>query len=234
MNLENIEGNLLQAYQQCQPGTMRCADQLTKERRKNLELRDLGFDTADGKVYSLDNGVPTLRMTREEVNPVLMNIDDAFKQLTTKGYYRVLLADFEAVKAAEDTVTIDLTKLRLKSNGNQVFYLAISIRNKGYDKLNSEERKLAEGVYGQGTDFIKNMMMLDELRIPETKIDVLSPPYVQEQAKEGGAIARASRLCHFIPESYFNPFVNPISYHSRVRAVRRASISEPVRAEHRN
>ena len=81
MTLETITENLRDAYRHLQPGTMLHADQLMKERRLNPitstgeDLRDQWFYTADGAIYFIDNGVPTLALTREAHNPVLQNID---------------------------------------------------------------------------------------------------------------------------------------------------------------
>ena len=73
----------------------------------------------------MDGKTPTLRITIEPTNPVLKHIDDAFGQLVNIGNYNVLPADFEAVKAAVDTVTINLTKLRLQGNNDEWGYLAV-------------------------------------------------------------------------------------------------------------
>ncbi len=237
MTLENITGNLLQAYKQCVPSTMLCVDQLTNERRINLDLRNQSFYTADGEVYSVDGETPTLRMTREATNPILNNIDDAFAQSTQNYNYKVIPADFDAVKTAADTVTIDLTKLTLQGGG-EWYYLAIStskpsLMKKGYNKLNAEERKLAERVYGQGTDFVDNMKMLNNAGIIETKVYVLNPDYVKEHAKEG-AIGRASWLNNFGYNSNFDADDRSIDNDYRVRGVRReVERREPVMPEGR-
>ena len=226
--LETITGNLKDAYKQIQPGTMQHVDQLMTQRRTNPELRSQWFYPADGAVYSVDNGTPTLRMTREAVNPVLNNIDDAFTQLTTTHNYTVLPSDFDAVKSAADTIAIDVTKLTLQGNEKEWGYLAISTTE--YNTLNPEQRKLAERVYGQGTDFVANMQMLNDAGITETKVYVLNPEYIKEHAKNG-AVARASWLYDFISYSFFSAYVRGIDSGSRVRGVRReGERSEPTPA----
>ncbi len=218
MTLENITGDLSEAYKQCVPGTISCVDQLTNERRINPELRNQSFYTADGEVYSVDGETPTLRITREAVNPILKNIDDAFTQLTQNNNYQVLPTDFAAVKTALDTVTIDLTKLNLQGNSKEWRYLAISTTK--YDQLQPEERTLAERIYGQGTDFVENMKMLSDAEITITRVYVLNPDYVKEHAKEG-AIGRASWLGNFNDISNFSAVVRNIYYNFRVRGVRK-------------
>ncbi|MBI2661905.1 hypothetical protein HYX11_00405 [Candidatus Woesearchaeota archaeon] len=229
MTLENLTGNLLHAYKQSVKGKNRHVDQLMTERRTNKELRTQWFYTADGEVYSVDNGTPTLRITREATNPVFNHLEDdvdnSYEQLVTKGNYQVLPADFEAVKSAVDTVTIDLTQLTLQGDYKEWRYVSIptkkpSVTNKSYDKLNTEERKLAKRIYGQGTDFVENMQMLEDAGITETRIYVLNPQYVQEHAKKN-AVVRASWLYDFYDYSSFNADDRSIDIDGRLRGVRR-------------
>lgn len=199
--VEIIIDNFLDAYKQCVPGTMQHVDQLINQRRDNSNLRDLILCTADGGVYSLDSKdkKPTLRITREALNPLLKHIEEIFKQVGSYNYdYTVSKTDFEAIKQSFDTVTIDLTKLNSKDIKKEWCHINIptckpSWYNKGYDRLNPEERKLAERVYGQGYDFVENMQMLNDEGINGTSISVLNPGYVCEHAKEN-AIVRPSYL----------------------------------------
>ena len=228
MTLETITGNLRDAYKQLQPGTMLYVDQLMNERRINKELCCHGFYTADGEVYFLDGAdkTPTLAITREAHNPVLQNIDDAFKQLVGDGNYRPSQADVQKAIAAHDTVLVTLPNLRLSGNEAEWSYLNIGTTPAEYAKLNQEELKFAERVYGQGDDFAKNMKMLKNAKIGETKIFVLNSDYVQKQA-EAGAIARASWLFSFDVDSRFYTNVRYFDDRDRVRGVRRgASVSE--------
>ncbi|MBI2662171.1 hypothetical protein HYX11_01800 [Candidatus Woesearchaeota archaeon] len=198
---ENIPGNLQDAYKQCLKGTMLHAYEIMRDQREDVNLYDISFHTAEGIVYSLDHEIPRLRITPEKNNPVLDHIDDevnnSYKQLANNGIYKVLPADFNRVKSAEDTVTIDLTQLRLQRDDNKGNWcLVISITN--YDKLNQEECRLAECIYGQGTaDFRDNMGMLKKIGVDETKVYVLHPEYVKTNAKEN-ALGRVAVL-----ESYF-------------------------------
>ena len=213
------------AYKQLQPGTMLHVDELMNERRTNEELRSNGFYTPDGEVYFLYgvNKTPILAMTREARNPVLKNIDDAFEQLTTKGNYGVQGKDF--TKAITDAVLVFLPNLRLSKHDAEFQYLPFGTTPAKYSKLNDEERKFAERVYGQGDDFVKNMKMLKEAGIGETRIWVLNPDYVRKHAAEG-AIARASWLDNFYYGSQFNAGDRDISNDGRVRGVRREVVAE--------
>ncbi|MEK6809820.1 MAG: hypothetical protein AABY40_04040 [Nanoarchaeota archaeon] len=231
MSLEIITGSLKGAYQQLQPGTMLHVDQLMNERRENNELRGRGFYTADGEVYFLDGAtskIPTLAITREAHNPVLQNIDDAVEQLTQKNNYSVLAQDAEQALAAPETVLIALPSLRLSGDNAEWRYLAIGTTPSKYGKLNEEERKLAERVYGQGADFVKNMEMLDRAKIAETRIYVLNPGYVREHAVEG-AVGRASWLGEFDSVSSFDASDRDVNDRGSVCGVRRVVIAEAFR-----
>src|SRR3989344_3792754 len=228
MSLETITGNLRDGYNQLQPGTMLHVDQLMNERRDNAELRNQWFYTADGEVYLLDGArkTPTLAMTREAHNPVLLNIYAAFEELTQKQNYRPTPADVQLALAAPDTVLIALPNLRLNKHDAEFSNLTVGTTPAKYNKLNDEERKFAERVYGQGNDFVLNMKMLKDAGISETCIWLLNPEYVQKHAAKG-AIARASWLDDFNNYSQFGANDRYIDGHGRVRGVRRgASVSE--------
>ena len=236
MSLETITGNLRDGYKQLQPGTMLHVDQLMNERRTNEELRRNSFYTADGEIYLLDGArkTPTLAMTREAHNPVLQNIDAAFEQLVNNHNYRVSQTDVQQTLAASDTILVALPNLRLNNKHDVEFsYLPLGTTPAKYNKLNDEERKLAQRVYGQEDDFAQNMKMLKDAGIGETRIWVLNPDYVRKHAAEG-AIARASWLYNFDSNSQFYADDRGIDDHSRVRGVRGASVSEQGASEGRS
>ncbi len=226
--LENITGNLRDAYKLIVPGTMRHVDELMRERRENIELRNQWFYTADGEVYSLENKTPTLWVTREATNPVLKNIEDAFEQLITKGNYLVTPADFEAVRNASDTVSIDLTQLGLQKDNKEYQHLKIDTSKK-LGKYNAEQQKLLRRIYGPtDEDYTANMQVLrdSQLKIKETRIFVLNPNYVKANVKNN-AVGRASWLSSFSLNSDFGANVRSVDYDGGcVRGVRREVVRE--------
>ncbi len=222
-NLITVTGNLRDGYKQLQPGTMRHVDELTDERRTNpidaegTDLRKVWLYTADGELYSVRNCVPTLAMTRGDVNPVLYRIDDALAQLTTTGNFRPNREEIERALMSHYTVQVDLTKLRLKSGNDEWQYLVIPTkRNHG---LRKEEEKLARRFFGEAT-FAENMEMFRDAGIDESKIYVLAPSYVREHASES-PVGRASWLYNFDINSYFDASGRDIDGNYRVRGVRR-------------
>ena len=218
MSIETIVGNLCDAYKEVEAGSMLHSDELQAARVKDASLGSLSFWTADGEIYSLVNSVPYLAMTREKDNPVLGHLDDAFTQLTRTGNYRPSAEDVSSALAAESTVHIDLTQLRLQGDNAEWRYLAIPTTN--YSSLNPEEKKLAERVHGSGSAFAATMKMLADAGTTETKIYVLNPEYVQVHATEG-AIGRASWLDNVISSSNFIADGSNVDNYHRLRGVRR-------------
>ncbi len=211
MAIENICGNLRDAYKQCAQGTMLHSYELMQERRMN-QIRDDHFSyAADGYIYCIEEGIPVLYVCSEMtadgkqiLNPILKHIDDAFATLTVKsrlGEYRVVADDVEAVKSDARTARIELNELRLMGRGGLMGQGELIIptaapgsTTRGYDDLTLHERTFAERMYGGcEDDFIANMKMFNDAGVAEARIYVLDPTYVAKHADEG-AIARASWL----------------------------------------
>ncbi len=221
--LVNIPGNLKTVYTAAVPGTLRHVDELMTERRTNPSLRSLWFYTADAELYFMDNGRPKLAMTREADNLVLRHIDDAFAQLTSTGNYVPPQTEAEEAITASTTEVFDLSELKLEKHDDEFSFMEVSTAK--YDKLNSEQRRLAERVYGKGDDFVLNMKMLEQAGIDTTRVYVLNPDYVKEHAKDS-LVGRASWLYNFYVNSYFGADVRSIYSNSRVRGVRREVTAE--------
>jgi len=224
MSLENIAGNLREAYAQIEPGTMQHADQITTERRTDESLRNLRFHTADGPIYFTGkdremnaDGTPQLALTREPQNLVLRHIDAAFKQLTTDGNYRPDRKEAQAAINSEDTLVVDLGKLHLKGDDAEWRYLEIGTSPNQYDRLNSEERKLAERYFG--ADFGQSMKLFKDSGIKTTRVYVLNPEYVSTEASKN-PVSRASWLNIFNDDSFAYADIRDVNYDGgRVRGV---------------
>ena len=224
----NIPGNLQTAYTASVAGKNKHVDELMNERRTNPitpegdDLRIEWFYTPDGNIYSLQKGIPTLDITREKDNLVLRHLNDSvnssFDQLIHNHNYKADPGEAKTAMEAPETVRINLTQLRLKRENNEWGYLTVSTTH--YDQLNEEERKLAERVFGQGTDFVANMKMLKDATIKETRIYVLVPEYVTQHAG-AGPLGRASRLRDFSNYSSFDADDRVVVNHYALRGVRR-------------
>ncbi len=224
MALETIVDNLRNGYKQLQPGTMLHVDQLMKERRTNSKLRDQSFYTADGELYFLrgKKKTPTLAITREKDNLVLRHLMGAFTKLTTTDNYRPDVQEAQQSIDAPETVLIDLTKLRLQGDEAKWRYLGISTTeyHRLFRRLNPEERKLTERVYGQGDEFGLSMALLKGAGISEARIYVLNPVYVKKEAKQG-PLGRAPWLDDFGRNSSFDSYDRSVGGSNRLRGVRR-------------
>lgn len=218
--LENIEGNLKNAYKLIVPGTMQHADELMNARRTDRTLRDFFFYTADGNFYFMENGKPYWAITREPENLILCHIDEAFPQLTQQQNYCPDPEEMADVLAAEDTVLIDLSQCLLSGNDDEWRYIGIGTGPERYNQLTAEGRKAAERIFGQGDDFAANMQMLSSANIQETRIYVLNPTYIAQHAPQG-VLGRASWLRTFLNYSYCFAYARGLYDHCRLRGVRR-------------
>lgn len=225
MALETIVGDL-RAYSELEPGTFLHGDQLTAEQVHDTSLRRQAFYVADGPLYSLEGKkrTPTLFLTLEPDNLVLRHLNDevnsSFDQLVKTGNFRPGTEEARKAMEAKDTLRIDLTKLRLKGDNAEWRYVEISTTD--YDRLNAEERKLAERFYGQGTGFVAAMKALQDEGISNTRVYVLNPDYVRKEAV-AGPVARAAWRGNFDGGAGSDAGGHDVDILSGLRGVRRAS-----------
>ena len=219
--LENIAGNLRDAYKQIKPGTMLSASEIMTERQTNKELRNLSFYTSDGMIYYLDQetNAPWLAVTDEKHNLLLQNIDGAVEQLAKTGNYHPAHDEAWRVISSPTTNRFNLSKLQLTRYNEETSYFEFPTDSY---LLNIEQYDLVERIYG-----FRNLKMLKDALINETKIKILNPEYIQKHA-QNGPIARASWLGNFIANSDFYAIARFIHYHSHVRGVRVSESDEEV------
>ena len=229
MTLENIFGNLL-AYKQLEPSTFLHVDQLTTERRTNIELRNQSFYTADGEMYTVDRGKPLWVITREPQNLILQNIDEAYRQLTGQGNYYPDTESAQDSVAHPDSIVVDLKGLELVKEDNQYGHFVVDPKN--VQNLNSEQRKAAQRIYGQNEDhFGLNMEMFAEAG-QNPYVYVLMPDYVQNTLRSNDKqfLGRASWLNDFNYYSHFNAVVRDVLSHDALRGVRREDVARSAGA----
>ncbi len=220
MALETITGNLL-AYKELEPGTFQHVGQLTTERRTERGLRSEWFYTADGELYTVQKRGHLWAITREPQNLVLQNIDEAYRQLTGRSNY---FPEAEAGRASlehADTVVVDLKGLKLVKDSDQYGHFVVD--PKAVKKLNSEQRKAAQRIYGHDEEnFGLNMEMFAEAgRTP--CVFVLMPDYVQGTLRSNDKefLGRASWLFNFGSNSNFSASDRNVFSHDALRGVRR-------------
>ncbi len=222
MKLENLIGDL-RAYNLLEPGTFQHANELMDETWRDTELqfwsffrdnvetrvqisgpkinyRDNDYLTADGMIYHLMNGVPTLSIVREKDNLVLRHLNDptnsSFEQLMHTRIYQCDLREAQAAIAAPETVSIDLTKLGHEDESSltgkkfwvigsdEQIYHILTFRSDGissyYHPYNIEEERLLERLYGEAT--FRNREKISKLISGRADIYVLHPEYVRAHA----------------------------------------------------
>ncbi len=224
MALENVTGNLL-AYKELEPGSLQHSDQLTTERRTNHGLINRLFYTADGELYTVQKKGHLWAITREPQNLVLQNIDEAYRQLTGQGnYFPNAEAALASLKHA-DTVVVDLKGLKLVKDNDHYGHFVVD--PKKVKKLNSEQRRAAQRIYGSDEEsFGLNMEMFAEAGITPY-VFVLRPDYVQDTLRSNnkGFLGRASWLCDFYLNSGFDADGRSVYYRGALRGVRRKGVA---------
>ena len=230
MTLETITGNLL-AYKKLEPGTFQHVYQLTTERSENHALKTGNFYTADGNIYTVQKENVVWAITREPQNLVLENIDEAYRQLTSQGNY---FPNAEAAQSSvdhKDSVVVDLKGLNLvKDNDDQYGYFVVD--PKAVKKLNSEQRKAAQRIYGLDEDnFGLNMDLFAEAG-KNPCVLVLMPEYVQGTLRSNGKefLGRASWLNSFYAPSSSNALGHLVARYFDLRGVRREDVARSAAA----
>ena len=221
MTLENITGNLLY-YKKLVPGTFQHVDQLTAERRTNTDLRRQCFYTADGNLYTVQRGKILWAITREPQNLVLQHIDEAYKQLVNQENYFPDTNEAKSSLEHSSTIVVELEGLELVKENNEYSNFVFNPK-----KLNSQQRKAAQRIYGPDEDnFEQNMEMFAKIGITPC-IYVLTSDYVQETLKRNGKkfLGRASWLVNFDNGSVFGANVRLVYDHLALRGVHASKAS---------
>ncbi len=226
MNLENIIGGLVNILgERANPETIQHAHEIMNHLRttgKAFTKEEQEFWSADFIMYRVEDaagnavddakkGEAVLYLAPREHNLIFRNIKTANAQLDSipSNYIPDQEGIDEVVASYKkgDTLKVRLSQLRLKNSHPNVKYLEINTSD--YAKslqeggLNTDERLLAERVYGKRQDFIKNMKMLSDSNIKITKIYVLDPDYVKKHAVNS-AISRVAHLHDIARNFSFN------------------------------
>lgn len=179
----NLQGPLMEIFPKIDSQTVKRAREIQKERLTNPSLRELSFWTRDFFWYGLDKFItdkvkePFLYVI-ENGNPAFQNFDRSMRELKHEGKVRskpILHGKVYPYRMSD----LDLYKdCREKS-----FF---EIYTDNPDRLNPEQRSLAERIYGLGKDFLDVMRMLENEGIEKVVIDVVNPEYVAKHARNYG------------------------------------------------
>jgi hypothetical protein len=231
MSLEIILENLKDGYKQFVRGTFQHAYQITAARKIKLNFEDYWFCIADGNLFTVKENEVLWTITREPQNLVLQDIDNAHHQLTTQGNY---FPDAQAAQASvdhKDSVTVNLNVLKLAKYSNELGYFVID--PKSVQKLNSQQKKVAQHIYGPDDEnFGLNMKIFAQKEITP-RVYVLLPKYVQDTLNKNNQqfLGRSSLFGSFDDNSSFyvnNSYMN-VEY--AMRGVRRTVASQERASE---
>lgn len=194
MIFETIRGDL-RAHSELELGTLAHADDLMAEQTISPETQNEIFYVADGPIYTVKKGRPTLCLARYPDNLLLRHLTDtyncSYNQLLRQDNYHPDRQEAECAMRAATTLQSDLTQIRLQDRDAQSGLLEIKI---GADNdFNVEEIKLVERCFGQGTAFKRAMQTLKVAGITSTGIIILRPDYVERAAKSSPIVRAAWR-----------------------------------------
>lgn len=200
----NEQGKLADTFAKLDPLTIQHSSEICIDRIDDTSLRDKWFWTAEGAVYTIEDGEVILYLTDRESNPILKNIKEATDQLIQNHNYIPKQEDLEAAINSANTLRIKLSDLKLKRENNEYSYFEINAKK--YNELNEVQRAFAERVFGEEDKFKEYMKILNDEGKETTRIYVLNPDYVKDKIKENKAeaLARACRLIGFGGNSDFD------------------------------
>jgi len=235
MNLKNIEGNLL-AYKKLEPGTFQHIDQIITEHidriitqlKTDYIITDPSFVggktlyTADGQLYTVQGKKNLWAITREPQNLVLQsqNIDEAYRQLKIEGNYFPNETEARLSLDHPDTVVVDIEGLNLEgleryrgrdedySGPKGEKYGGFNVDPSNLKLLNSQQRLVAQRIYGPDEDkFMRNMKMFEKFAV-RAYIEVLAPDYINQVLDENdrkifGRSSQLNDLDKSFDKSYF-------------------------------
>lgn len=195
-------------FREIDPQTIQHAHEILNDRRKDEDLRwclinkklpTTLFFTADFLLYDIENGETILYWGDREHNLIIKNIQEVKKQvMQNRPYYHPKKEEVGWVKKAETTLRVKLNELRTEGIDNErCCCFKFEDINPPHTKLNLAERNLIGRVLGQGKDFIQNWEMLRDEGIPEIRIFLHTPQYVQKHAQNGAyAVTAALDQCY--------------------------------------
>ncbi|MBS3110354.1 hypothetical protein J4227_07535, partial [Candidatus Woesearchaeota archaeon] len=150
--LVNIPGALAQGYSQIRPETFQYAYEIMRDRKTDSSLRNKWFYTADGNVYTFEDGKAYLYSTMRDLNPILKHIEEATRQLLSPAHnYKVEKTDLDAILKSDKVLKtgMDNLKLKFKNRNDEWGYFEIDT-SKPQEFKTQDQLLLAIQKYGGG------------------------------------------------------------------------------------
>ncbi len=229
--IETITGDL-RAVAQLEQGTFQHWNELSRDQIRNVSLRNRALYVADFPLYTAAGGKAILGLARHTVahpnNLILTHLFDpknsSYEQLISRGDFRPDPDEARAVLEAADTLKVELSGLRLGVYDGTSCFLSIRTQDgfirvgDKFKRPNELEQAVLQRV-GYTPDFL-DMMKSDPHTISETRVNVLNPNYVENEAEEG-FISRAAWRYLFVFNTPSLPYDYRVNVHLGVRGVRR-------------
>ena len=196
--LVNIQSKLLNAFKLLNPDTLQHAADISSERITQKELRKIWFWLADHTLWTIENQELVFYLGTRETNPVFKNIEKATKDLINTHKYSPPDADVEAIIAADSTLNISYSTLRLSVDEvvetkypKEFIYFEFEPAN---PDLNEEEMKIVLRAYGRNGQFVSVMELFQRDCKLNPRVYLLAHDYAYSQIKKYGPVSRVSRL----------------------------------------
>ncbi len=176
-----VSDSLAENYHKLDPYSIQYASELMNDRRDDENLRNQKFWTADSVTYQVKNDEVLIHLAKRENNLIFKNLTKAIHQITNTGYFIPSKESLDTVIESETTLHFKSSELGLKEYEQDSTYAYVGIDTSMYNlTLNQYGRILAERLFGEGKDFKKNMLLLQENGISQTKIFFPSPKIIKD------------------------------------------------------
>lgn len=198
-DLINVRGKMDDAFKRLDPETIQGSDEVT---RFILDPASDPFLCSCDHFWSSDIAVFTpdqdkaVYLARRSLNPIMReeNIDQAVKQISEQGTYRMGTKDMKAIysavqKGTGDAVMVDVSHLQISEADREslltVFWPA------HYNEMNKEQKLLFKFIYGSGDALRHNRDMISKRGVNKVQVWLLNPEYVpaREMIPKGEGIA---------------------------------------------
>jgi len=188
---ELIFDRLKEGYKKLIPESFTTSDELVKN-NKIRKYPERDFYVNNFGMYAVENNDAILYFGGRDANPIFSNIDEAYKQLSEKDYYKISENDKKLIAESVNqnkTVRIKLSDLNLNIDNYKIGYFTFYNQNILFNKT---QKTLIKKIYGiENHQKIKRFF--SELDVSIVRIYTLNPKYVKKIA-ENGAIAMACKF----------------------------------------
>ncbi len=238
--IETITDNLADGYNELEKGTFQESSEVQNQRRADPSLRSRWTYTANLPLFRIQNGNLEYGLSGRQTFDAIAgeDIGKFTRQIVGDGVYRL---DEQQIKQLEgldaNIVWAKAEDLDLKKQSDEGSYLLIDTSDIKAEKLNDAQKPFAVKVHGSMEskyypeqklpDYGENMNMLaEDGGIRQTRLWLPTPSHIGGYLKEGGVVARASRLSSFSNRSNVDADDRNADVHGALRGVLFEKVAE--------